>query len=53
MLEDHKFYYGVGNSQSPWKPIDKVDTVTMVTEDPYVGVHERQYGRIARGEIAG
>jgi alpha-N-arabinofuranosidase len=40
MLEDRKFYYGVGERESPWKPIDKADTVKMVAEDPYVGVHE-------------
>ncbi|MBN2270916.1 MAG: glycoside hydrolase family 127 protein [Sedimentisphaerales bacterium] len=40
MIEDRKFYYGVGQSQSPWKPIDKANAVKMLTKDPYVGDHE-------------
>ena len=34
MLEDRKFYYGVGAKESPWKAIGKV---TMSDKDPFVG----------------
>jgi len=37
MLEDRKFYYGLGDKESPWKTIGKADAVKMLAEDPYVG----------------
>lgn len=36
MLEDRKFFYGVGAADSPWKADGTVD---MTTENPYVGQH--------------
>jgi len=39
MLEDRKFFYPVNKEYSPWKTIGETNSVTMVTEDPYVGNH--------------
>lgn len=38
MLEDRKFFYPVGDKESPWKPIGNVK-VTMSTDRPFVGTH--------------
>lgn len=39
MLEDRKFYYPVGDEQSPWKVIGPEKAVKMSTRNPYVGEH--------------
>jgi len=39
MLEDRKFFYPVGDEQSPWKVIGPEKTVKMSTKNPYVGEH--------------
>ena len=36
MLEDRKFYYAVGDKESPWKSLDE-SPVAMVREDAFVG----------------
>jgi len=42
MLDDRKFYYNIDDEKSPWKPICPEQTVTMVTENSYVGEHTPQ-----------
>jgi alpha-L-arabinofuranosidase len=39
MLEDRKFFYAVGDKNSPWKPWGDPAAVTMGTEAPFVGAH--------------
>ena len=39
MLEDRKFFYPVGDEQSPWKVIGPQKAVKMSTSNPYVGEH--------------
>jgi alpha-L-arabinofuranosidase len=39
MLEDRKFFYGVGDKESPWKPIGDPAAVVMNATAPYVGAH--------------
>jgi alpha-N-arabinofuranosidase len=39
MLEDRKFYYSVGDKESPWKAIGNPRNVRMNPILPYVGVH--------------
>jgi len=39
MLEDRKFFYPVGDEQSPWKVIEPEKAVKMSTRNPYVGEH--------------
>jgi alpha-L-arabinofuranosidase len=42
MLEDRKFFYPVGKSESPWKAVGGSDAVTMVREGAFVGEHSPQ-----------
>lgn len=42
MLEDRKFFYPVGDKESPWEP---AGGVTMVTAAPYVGEHTPEISR--------
>jgi len=54
MLEDRKFFLAVGAKDSPWKPIGREKTVTMVTKDACVGKQEPQIapgGGIAQGGL--
>lgn len=39
MLEDRKFYYSVGEKDSPWSALGAPDAVTMSTDKPFVGEH--------------
>lgn len=39
MLEDRKFFYPVGDKESPWKGIGKADQLAMDTDRPFVGKH--------------
>jgi len=39
MLEDRKFYYPVGDKESPWKAVGDPRNVRMNPIRPYVGVH--------------
>ncbi len=39
MLEDRKFFYPVGDKESPWKALGSADAVTMVRHDAFVGQH--------------
>ncbi|MBM3310219.1 MAG: hypothetical protein FJY80_01795, partial [Candidatus Aminicenantes bacterium] len=39
MLEDRKFYYPVGDKESPWKAVGDPRNVRMNPILPYVGVH--------------
>ena len=58
MLEDRKFYYPVGDKESPWKAIGDPRNVRMNPIVPYVGVHapeirlkrERRSGRHRPGK---
>jgi len=39
MLEDRKFFYAVGQGESPWKPIDEAGLVKMDKVKPFTGAH--------------
>ncbi len=39
MLEDRKFYWAVGEDESPWKAVGEGTLVTMDKVNPYTGVH--------------
>ncbi len=39
MLEDRKFYYAVGQGDSPWKVIGPAENVSMSRADPFTGEH--------------
>jgi alpha-N-arabinofuranosidase len=39
MLEDRKFFYSVGDKESPWKPVGNAAAITMNSAAPYVGAH--------------
>lgn len=40
MLADRKFFYEVGQGESPWQPLAAGSTIHMSREEPYVGDHE-------------
>jgi len=46
MLQDRKFFYAVGQKESPWQPFDE-SSVEMVEQDSFVG---EQTPRIALGK---
>jgi len=52
MLEDRKFFYPVGDKQSPWKPIGGA-TVVMDREKPFVGQHTPRVTAAAPDQAAG
>ena len=62
MLEDRKFFYPVGATESPWKPIGPADGVTMDHQQPFVGEQTPKIelggdggvpmGGIVQGELA-
>jgi alpha-N-arabinofuranosidase len=39
MLEDRKFFYTVGDENSPWKAVGSGDVLRMSKEDAFVGEH--------------
>ncbi|HKI31418.1 MAG TPA: alpha-L-arabinofuranosidase C-terminal domain-containing protein [Gemmataceae bacterium] len=55
MLEDRKFYHGVGSEPSPWKTLGGAGGVVMDKGSPFVGSHTPNItapGGIAQGELA-
>jgi len=60
MLEDRKFYYPVGDKESPWKVVGDARNARMNPVIPYVGVHVPETrlkgdgtpGGIAQGDLA-
>ncbi|MGD8239968.1 MAG: carbohydrate binding domain-containing protein, partial [Armatimonadota bacterium] len=53
MLEDRKFFDAVGAERSPWEAIGPAESVTMVTDDPFVGEHAPQVGLAGAGSAQG
>jgi alpha-N-arabinofuranosidase len=53
MLEDRKFYYPVGDKESPWKAVGDARNVRMNPILPYVGVHAPQVRVKGTGEAGG
>jgi len=53
MLEDRKFYYPVGDKESPWKAIGEPRNIRMNPIIPYVGVHAPEVRMKANGEAGG
>jgi alpha-N-arabinofuranosidase len=39
MLEDRKFFYPVGDKESPWRAFPEAGRVEMTKSDPFVGEH--------------
>ncbi len=39
MLEDRKFFYGIGARESPWSAVGPPGAVTMSADAPFVGSH--------------
>lgn len=58
MLEDRKFFHGVGAEQSPWTPTSEPSSLEMDTTRPFVGDHtpilnlNGAEAGIAQGELA-
>jgi len=52
MIEDRKFFYPVGDKESPWKPVGGA-VVTMVREGAYVGQHTPEVRLSGDGSPAG
>lgn len=44
MLEDRKFFWPVGNEESPWRLIGDPDRLRMNETDPFVGEHSPRIG---------
>jgi alpha-L-arabinofuranosidase len=42
MLEDRKFFYAVGGTESPWKAVGGTAAVSMNATAPFVGAHTPQ-----------
>jgi alpha-N-arabinofuranosidase len=53
MLEDRKFYYPVGDKDSPWKAVGDARNVRMNPIRPYVGVHAPEIRLRGNGEAGG
>jgi alpha-L-arabinofuranosidase len=53
MLEDRKFYYPVGDKESPWKAIGEPRNIRMNPIIPYVGLHAPEVRMKANGESGG
>lgn len=53
MLEDRKFYYAVGDKESPWKAVGEPSSVSMTTEQPFVGQHTPVVALPGGGRTAG
>ena len=39
MLEDRKFFWAVGEGESPWKAVGATGSVTMDKVKPFTGAH--------------
>ncbi|HSA96310.1 MAG TPA: alpha-L-arabinofuranosidase C-terminal domain-containing protein, partial [Acidobacteriota bacterium] len=59
MLEDRKFFWPVGEGESPWKPVGAAGLVTMDKVKPFVGAHTPRVslngngpGGIVQGSLA-
>ncbi|HEY3268890.1 MAG TPA: alpha-L-arabinofuranosidase C-terminal domain-containing protein [Armatimonadota bacterium] len=53
MLEDRKFYFAVGDDESPWKPAGAGGCVLMQSEDAFVGEHTPRVVLPGNGAPAG
>lgn len=53
MLEDRKFYYGVGDKESPWSVSGQPAAVTMSKDAPFVGDHTPEVSLAGNGTAAG
>jgi alpha-L-arabinofuranosidase len=53
MLEDRKFYYPIGDKESPWKVVGTAENVRMNPILPYVGVHAPEIRMPGGGEAGG
>jgi len=53
MLEDRKFYYPVGDKDSPWKAVGDARNVRMNPIRPYVGVHAPEIRLRGNGDAGG
>ncbi len=52
MVEDRKFYYAVGDENSPWAPVDG-STIKMIAEDSFVGEHTPEVALPGGGKPGG
>jgi alpha-N-arabinofuranosidase len=53
MLEDRKFFYTVGDKESPWKPVGDATAIAMNTAAPYVGAHTPDVTLAGAGRAGG
>jgi len=53
MLEDRKFFYPVGDKESPWKAVGDARNVRMNPILPYVGVHAPEIRLRGNGDAGG
>ncbi len=53
MLEDRKFFYNVGDKQSPWKPAGDPAAIAMNAAAPFVGAHTPDITLAGTGTPAG
>jgi alpha-L-arabinofuranosidase len=53
MLEDRKFFYAVGDKESPWKAVGDARNVRMNPILPFVGVHVPEIRVKGTGEAGG
>ena len=53
MLEDRKFFYPVGDKESPWKAVGDARNVRMNPILPFVGVHAPEIRLRGNGEAGG
>ena len=53
MLEDRKFYYNVGDKESPWKIVGDKNAVKMSKENSFVGEHTPQIQLPGDGQPCG
>jgi alpha-N-arabinofuranosidase len=49
MLEDRKFFWAVGEGESPWKPVGDLALITMDKERPFTGEHSPRVTLRGRG----
>jgi alpha-N-arabinofuranosidase len=53
MLEDRKFFYTVGDKESPWKPIGDAAAIAMNGAAPFVGAHTPDVALAGAGQAGG
>ena len=53
MLEDRKFFYKVGDKESPWRPVGDAAAIAMNTAAPYVGAHTPEVTVAGTGKPGG